>query len=86
MIPDYNTIENAQQDLVASGIVFALQNLFLFWNSTWVIADLKVELSHGGAWDPWLTMGVVFYLLMLVEVVFYTYKLYSLKVQDPLRS
>lgn len=84
-IPDYRTIEDIQSDLIASVLIFGIQTIFLLMNLEWVLTDLKVELAHSGAWDPWLSMGVAFYLLMFVEVIYYCYKLYSCRVQDPLR-
>jgi len=76
------TIREIEVELRNNSIVIILISIYLFSNIQWTVANLTVELHSAGAWNPWLVLGIVWYVGLFSDMVVTAYDLYITKTDE----
>lgn len=76
------TIRDLEVELRNDAIIAILISLYLLFDIKWTVANIAVELHGAGAWNPWAEIGIIWYIVIALNMVCVSYQLYCLKTDE----
>lgn len=76
------TISDLEVELRNDAIITIIISLYLLWNINWSVANIAVELHGAGAWNPWMVIGIVWYIMLVADMIYILYQLYMIKTDE----
>ena len=76
------TLRDIEVELRNDAIVTIIISLYLLWDINWSVANIAVELHGAGAWNPWMVIGIFWYIMLIADMICTSYQLYVIKTDE----